>query len=346
LALTLVFSGVGAVIASRHPTNAMGWIFLGVSVATGLGTAASSYAKHWVDDPTGSRALAEAAAWYGNVSWIPFILVPCTFVLLLFPDGRLLSRRWRWVAWCAGVGIAATFVTEGVRPGPIYDFPQFRNPYGIDSPLVDPLNGLALLVLLVGIVGSSASLIVRFRRAQGGPRQQIKWLALAGALAGVTVPLASIGSVLWGETATNIASMLGVICLPAAAGIAILRHQLYDIDLVIRRTLVYGALTATLGATYLGLVLLTGLAVGQSGFAVAASTLAVAGLFRPLRARIQALVDRRFYRRRYDAARELESFGARLRDEIDLDSLAADVRGVVRETVQPAHVSLWLRRPT
>jgi MFS family permease len=347
-ALVLVFSGVGALIASRHPGNPMGWIFLGVGMAVGLGTLASSYAEYWVEGHGGSRALGKTAAWYGNLSWIPFIGVPCTFVLLLFPDGRLLSRRWRWVAWCAGVGMAGTFITEGLHPGPIDDFPKIMNPYGIESPLLDPLTGIAFLVLLMGIVGSSASLVLRFRRAQGERRQQIKWLALAGAVAGVTVPIASVGSGLWGQTATNLTSMLGVLCLPLAAGIAILRYRLYDVDVVINRTLVYGALTATLAAAYLGSVLLLQLLLApltaDSGLAIAASTLAVAALFRPARGRIQAAVDRRFYRRRYDAARTLEAFGGRLREELDLEALGADLRGVVRETVQPAHVSLWLRR--
>jgi hypothetical protein len=343
VALTLMFSVVGALIASRHPDNAIGWIFLAVAVATGLGGVAGAYAEHWLGGGGGSRTLGETAAWYATLSWIPFILVPCTFLLLLFPDGRLPSRRWRSVAWCAGAGIVGGLLTSGLKPGPLEDYPQLENPYGIESALIDPLTGLAALTLLIGIVGSSASLVVRFRRARGELREQIKWLALAGAFAGLSVPIAVAGYGLWGDIGTNSLSMLGVLSLPLAAAIAILRHRLYDIDVVINRTLVYGALTATLGGTYLALVVLTGLAVGDSDVAIAGSTLAVAALFRPARARIQGAVDRRFYRRRYDAAQTLEAFSRRRRDQIDLDALADDLRGVVRETVQPAHLSLWLR---
>jgi hypothetical protein len=292
----------------------------------------------------GSRRLGELAGWYGTLSWIPFILVPCTFVLLLFPDGHLLSPRWRWVAWCAAAGIAGVFVTTGIAPGPLEDQPTLDNPFGVDSALIEPLTGLSVLLIAIGMVGSAASAVVRFRRAHGERRQQMKWLALAGTVVAVTVPVSVLGSdTLWDDRVVNIACMVAVLGLPIAAGIAILRHRLYDIDVVINRTLVYGALTATLGAAYLVLVLLISLAVGRSGLAVAVSTLAVAALFGPARARIQAGVDRRFYRRRYDATRTLEAFGGRLRDELDLEALADDLRGVVVDTVQPSHVSLWLR---
>ena len=349
LVIGLVFSGVGAVIAIRQPGNAIGWIFISAGVAAGLASLASAYADYWVADEGGSETIGEAAAAYSNVSWIPFILLPATFVLLLFPDGRLLSPRWRRIGWCAGLGIAGVFVTSALTPGNIEDYPQLENPYGVASPLLDPLTALSFLVLLIGILGSSASLIVRFRRATGEQRLQIKWLALAGAVAALTFPIALLGWDVWGDAISNAAIMLSVLGLPLAAGVAILRYRLYDIDVVINRTLVYGALTASLAATYLGSVLLLQLALGglteDSNLAIAGSTLAVAAVFRPARSRIQEVVDRRFYRRKYDAQKTLETFSSRLRDEVDLAALDAELKSVVAETMQPAHVSLWLRAP-
>ena len=345
--ITLVFAATGVLIASRHPDNAIGWIFLGAAVAAGLASLAGSYADYWVNGGDGPEWLGKTAAWYGELSWIPFILVPVTFLLLLFPDGRLLSRRWRVVAWCAGVGIAGNFVVEGLRPGPIPDYPQIRNPYGVESGVLDGLEALTVLALLIGILGSALSLILRFRRARGEQRLQMKWLAFAGAVAAVIVPLGFVTYDVVGEAVANLAIMLSVLGLPAATGVAILRYRLFDIDVVINRTLVYGALTAMLALTYLGSVLLLQLALSGitegSGLAVAASTLAVAALVRPARARIQEGVDRRFYRQKYDAQRTLEAFSARLRDQVDLAALSSDLSGVVRETLQPAHVTLWLR---
>src|SRR3954463_605961 len=205
-ALAVVFSAVGVLVAGRHPGNATGWLFIGVGVATGLGTLAGSYADAWVAGGyDGSRRLGELAAWYGTLSWIPFILVPCTFVLLLFPDGHLLSPRWRWVAWCAGAGIAGVFLTTGITPGPLEDQPTLDNPFGVHSALIDPLAGLSVLLLAIGMVGSAASAGIPFRRAHGERRQQMKWLALAGTVVASTVPVSVAGSdVLWGDAAVNI----------------------------------------------------------------------------------------------------------------------------------------------
>jgi hypothetical protein len=347
--IALVFAGMGRLIASRQPGNAIGWLLLGAGVAAAAGNLSSSYAIVWVDDPFGPALLGRTAGWYGSLSWIPWILAPSTFLLLLFPDGHLVSPRWRSVGWCAGVGMAGGFVVQGLAPGALEDYPQVTNPYGVHSAVLDPLTGLTFLLRFVGVVGSSASLIVRFRRSRGELRQQIKWLALAGAVAAVTMFVAFVVYDQVGAGVANAAIMLGVLGLPLAAGVAILRYRLYDVDVVINRALVYGALTATLAGGYLGAVLLLQLVLSGftqgSGLAVASSTLAVAALFRPARTRIQEAVDRRFYRRKYDAQRTLESFSARLRDEVALDALSAELRSVIADAMQPAHVSLWLRRP-
>jgi MFS family permease len=346
--IAVVLAGVGLLIASREPGNAIGWLFLGAAVTAGIGTFCGAYADAWVDSEIGGPELVgRTAAWYESLSWIPWILVPTTFLLMLFPDGHLLSRRWRWIAWTAMLAIGGGFVAQGLAPGGLEDYPHVQNPYGVDSPLVDLLTGLTFLAMGVAIVGSSASLIVRFRRAHGELRQQIKWLAFAGCVAAVTVLIFLALYDVVGEAVANAAIMVSVLGLPVAAAIAILRYRLYDVDVVINRALVYFALTALLAGGYLGAVLLLQLVLSGvtegSGLAVAASTLAVAAVFRPARARIQGAVDRRFYRRRYDAQRTLEAFSARLRDQLELAPLSGDLRGVVRETLQPAHVSLWLR---
>ncbi len=344
-AIGLVFGSTGGLIAPRQPRNPIGWIFLVGAVSAGLASLSGAYADYYVAERNGPPLLGEAAAAYGDLSWMPFILLPATFLLALFPDGRLLSPRWRPVAWCAAIGMAGGFVVGLMRPGPIADHPQLTSPFAIDSPLIDLLDGLTLLMVAIGMVGSSISLVLRFRRSRGEQRQQIKWLTLAGAIAVVTIVVGvSIYDVL-GERVADAMMMVSILGLPVAAGIAILRYRLYDIDVVINRTLVYGALTAMLAVVYLVSVLLLQLLLESftqgSGLAVAASTLATAALVRPARARIQAVVDRRFFRRKYDAAQTLAVFGSRLRDQVDLDAVQTYLRAVVAETMQPSHVSLW-----
>jgi hypothetical protein len=254
---------------------------------------------------------------------------------------------WAGVALVALAVIGTTFGTEGTDWG---EGGRLRNPLAIGGPLGDALETVAgVTAPLFGLVvlGVLVSVVARFRHARGVERQQLKWFGYAIGLLLTSLAAAAIAEATGWQPLGNVgwtvflASL--IFAMPLSIAVAILRYRLYDIDLVIRRTLVYGALTLTLAGAYLALVLVVGLAVGRSGFATAVSTLAVAALFRPLRARIQGAVDRRFYRRRYDAAQTLEAFGAHLRDELDLEALAADVRAVVRDTVQPAHVSLWLR---
>ena len=350
LALAIAFAAVGALVATRHPRNAIGWIFLGVAISTALSGLARDLVELSLHSDADPGPLVGAAAAYADISWMPFVLIPATLLLLLFPDGRLPSRRWRFVAWCAVAGIIGLVLTDGTDPEPLGDFPTVSNPFVIDSPLMEPLLALSALLLVVGIVGSVASLVGRFRRAEHMQRQQIKWLATAGAVVAVTLPTMAVALYdVVGSTIADVTVMLTVLGLPVAAGVAILRHRLYDIDLVINRALVYAGLTAALAGMYLGTVLLlqvllSGITEG-SALAVAGSTLAVAALFRPLRGRIQQAVDRRFFRRKYDAARTLDAFGVRLRDEVDLDALNDELRAVVANTMQPAHVSLWLRVP-
>jgi hypothetical protein len=279
------------------------------------------------------------------------------FLPLLFPHGRLPSRRWRPALWLGGAGVALGAVGSALTPGPfeLREGSRIDNPLGVEGGVPEALGLFSTLAQVIAVVLAAASIVIRFRRARGVERQQLKWFAYVGVLAIMCLFVAMVSSSLAGDdapvpTALAVVGWLTGLALvglglPAATGLAILRHRLYDVDVVIRRTIVYAALTITLGVTYLGLVLLVGLAVGRSGFAVTVSTLAVAALFRPALRRIQAVVDRRFYRRRYDAARTLEAFGLQLRDELDLEALAADLRGVIDQTMQPAHVSLWLRSP-
>ncbi len=348
-AILVVCATVGALVVSRQPRNPIGWVLCAVAVATGLDALARGYAEHWLSGRQASQTLGQTAAWFSEAAWVFFILVPAVFLPLLFPDGRLLSRRWRPVAWCGALGIAGIVAAELLTAGPLDNFPQLENPYAVESPAVDLLEPLGSALPPLAALGAALSLVLRFRRSGYEQRQQIKWIAWAGALMAAAMMAYMPVDALFGDGVANAMVALGVLGLPLAAGLAILRYRLYEIDVVINRTLVYGALTATLAGSYLGSVLLLQLVLSAvtagSGLAVAGSTLAVAALFQPARRRIQAIVDRRFYRRKYDAARTLERFGAHLRDEVSLDALSDDLRRVVADTMAPAHVTLWLRAP-
>ncbi len=361
--LVIGYAIVGTLIASRHPANPIGWILLAIALSFALSFFGEAYAA------SESNPGLELVVWLSAWGWWVWLMLAAIFLPLLFPDGRLLSRRWRPVAWLGAAALGSSILSEALRPGDL-DLDSavaIANPLGVGGAAADVvalLEDLGNVLAAVAFLLAAASLVIRFRRSDGVERLQLKWFAYVGliALAGLAVAMVQVlgGTQPGEESGSSLVDVLGVvgwgtallsivIGIPVATGVAILRHRLYDVDVVIKRTLVYGALTATLLAAYLGSVLLLQLALSplteESDLAIAGSTLAVAALFRPARRRIQAAVDRRFFRRRYDAARTLERFGARLRDEVDLDSLNGELRAVVADTMQPAHVSLWLRAP-
>jgi hypothetical protein len=350
-ALVVVDATVGAIVASRRPENPVGWLLCLSGVAVGTSSFASQYAIHALLARPGSLPAGEALAWIA--AWqLPVMIGLQVSYLLLFPTGRLPSRRWRWTAWLVVAFVLAGVVLSAFSPGAyLGSLGPIRNPLGIEG-----LTGAYKALLYAGsplLYGAAVlSLFVRLRRAEGLERQQLKWFAYAAAMFAlgivlIVIPLAIDTPSWFVRAATAVFTAAGT-TVPVAIGIAILRYRLYDIDRIINRTLVYGSLTALLAVVYLGGVISSQYAfrtlTGQgSQLAIVASTLAIAALFNPLRKRIQAFVDRRFYRSRYDAARTLEAFSARLRDETDLEALNDDLVGVVAETMQPAHASLWLR---
>jgi hypothetical protein len=352
LVTLLTFSVVGAIIASRHPRNTIGWLFCSVGVTIGLNSFVGDYAEFWLASGFGMSSLGETAAWLSSWLWILLVYFPTSLLLLLFPDGRLPSPRWRPVAWGVALGTAGGVVGNALKAGPLVDFPQIANPYGVDGPFVWVLGVAGSIVAAGSMVASAVSLIVRMRRAGSEQRQQIKWLAYGGAMVVGTIFVGSL-VILWSVPVSIVIMSVALLGLPVFTGIAIVRYRLYDIDLLINRTLVYGSLTLMLALVYFGGVTATQALfqtlTGQQKLpqlAVVVSTLVIAALFNPLRHRIQSFIDRRFYRSKYDAAKTLDTFSARLREETDLTTLSEELVGVVRETMQPEHVTLWLRSDT
>jgi hypothetical protein len=350
LALLLAFTAfmvVGAVIVAHRPGNPIGWLFSAIGLLTATGTLALEYAEYAYVTRPGSLPGAVLAAWY-QWWWLPMFALILVFTPLLFPTGRLLSARWRPVAVVAAAATTAIAVLGALQPTLTLQNVDYtvRNPIGlagVPDPEEGALGSVLFGLLAVCAVAALVSLVLRFRRSQGVERQQLKWVTYAAALAilslAVPFPEGAVSDVLFG---------LLLAFIPIAAGIAILRYRLYDIDRLINRTLVYGLLTAILGLGYAAAVLVLGEVFGGIGaeppsWAVAAATLAVAALFQPARRRIQVVVDRRFNRRKYDAAKTIEAFTARLRDELDLDTLSAELLAVVDQTMQPTLASLWLR---
>jgi hypothetical protein len=337
---------VGGLVASRQPANPIGWIFCGFSVFRAVSALAAGYADAAPNDA--ATGAGQFAAWFFNWSFVSLFAL-LIFVLLLFPDGHLPGRRWRAALWCGGVGTILLSVGTAVDPGRLDDFSSVENPLGVDAALSLGLLLAGALASTVALVAAVFSVIARYRRAGAVEKQQIKWLAVASVFTALCV-VAGIVVALVGASIAGYSLILGsIIAIPLAIGVAMLRYRLYDIDRLISRSLTYLLVTAALGLAYAGLVL-TGQAVfssfaGGSDLAIAVSTLVVAGLFLPFRARVQQFVDRRFYRRRYDMARTLEAFNARLRHEVELDELRADLQSVVASTMQPSRVSIWLREP-
>jgi hypothetical protein len=355
--LTVAFSMVGALVASHRPENLIGWIFCAAALFQGLSNSTYEYATYALITKPGSLPLGAEASWLGQWIWAPGLGLILVFLPLLFPDGSPPSRRWRWVAWLGGLSIGLNFVMAVIflwpERGPAMLGPEDPAEEGTSHAMFVVVEFAAFPMMLLAGLGAVISLFVRFHRARGDERQQIEWFAAASAL--------TLGFVFVFEVMANaedpllgvvfvVLSLLLVPAIPIATGIAIFKYRLYDIDTIVNRALVYVILTASLVLVYLGGVVsiqyafrtITG---GESQLAVVASTLAIAALFNPLRRSFQAVIDRRFYRKRYNAAKTLEAFGTTLRDEVDLNALTDGVEEVVRDTVQPAHISLWLREP-
>jgi hypothetical protein len=344
------FATLGALISSRRPGNVMGWIFLATGILGGVQMFSGQYATVALVPDGSTLPGADLAAWFATQAQNAFP-ISILFLVLLFPDGRLPSRRWRPLALAMGVFLAVTLVISAFSPGPFRDFPSASNPFGVEGAMPPgPVVAAGQLGGLACVIVTLLSLIVRFYYSRGEERLQLKWFTYA-AVVGLSTPLLlsifapavfqAVGQIVWS---------LGFLSLPVSAGVAILKYRLYEIDIIINRTLVYGPLTAILVALYVGGVVVLqyafrALTGSGSQLAIVASTLLIAALFNPLRRRVQNFIDHSFYRRKYDAAQTLEGFSAKLRDETDINALNAELLSTVRETMQPEHVSLWLREP-
>jgi hypothetical protein len=349
----LGFVALGILVVHRRPGNPVGWIIAGAIVTAVASDFVQSYGVYALYTEPGRLPGGEVMALLSTVMFIPVLFAAPALLFLLFPNGNLPGRRWRVVFWIVILTTCSTMVSSALDPK--LDDAPFKgvvNPLDLNPPstLIDTLSTIGWPGMAASFLLAALAMILRLRRSRGVERQQLKWIAAAAAV----LPFASAAGVmsyyLGYETVGGLLAVFSFVPVLFAAGYAVLRYRLYDIDVVINRTLVYGSLSVMLAVVYFGGVaglqrLLSPVTGQDSQLAIVASTLAIAALFNPLRHRFQAFVDRRFYRSKYDAQKTLEAFGARLRDETDLDALGDGLVAVTRETVQPAHVSLWLRPP-
>ena len=338
----VAFGAVGALIVSRHPANRIGRLALATGALGSFVALCDSVARS-VQPVPGQEWMAWLAAW-----GFPVTLAPPLLLVLVFPTGHLASPRWRIVAALILVGVLGLAIGNAFTPS-MADYPSLENPVGIPAFTGSPLEsgGVAWFPLVAGAIAAAVGLVPRLRRAHGIEREQLKWITFAAAVHGLSWVLLAVELPGFAGELTKYAIFATLLLIPVATGIAILRYRLYDIDVVIRRTLVYGAVVAILGALYVALVLglqsLLSNIIGGDTLPVALSTLAIAVLFGPVRGRVRDVVDRRFYRSRYDHARLLETFGNRLRDEVELDSVSRSLTSVADQAVRPAQITLWLR---
>jgi hypothetical protein len=345
LAYPLGYATVGLVVSLRRPANPIGWLFAAAGLAWSLPIPAEPWVARLVAEQRPLPLLAQAAAVYGEFNWAAATALGVTLPALLVPDGRLRSRRWRPLAATAVAAAALVLVGNSLAPVRLEDL-QIANPFGLAGTageLAGAMAGVGSIAWAVAMVAAVACVVLRFRASRGVERQQLRWVAagaaaaVAGLLSGVATPQGTLIS-------SGLYAM--VLCIPVGVAVAVLRYRLWDLDRLVSRTVTYALVTALLVAPYLLIVPAASRLAGDAGgLAVAAATLAAAVAFAPLRRRVQDLVDRRFNRRRYDAARTVEAFAVRLREQVDLDALRAELLAVVDQTMQPQGASLWLRPP-
>jgi hypothetical protein len=354
----VTFGTVGALINMRVPGNRIGYLFALLGVLSAVQEVIAAYVVLGVLVSPGSLPAATSLAWVVSWNWVPLAGIGTTFLLLLFPTGHLLSQRWRPAAWLAVAGIVLTALALAFIPGPITNAPYLDNPLGLTGArdAMFRLSALGFVVLAVAIALAAASMVMRFRRAVGVEREQLKWFASAGMFAGIVLigpgTLFNVGTGAVpgtsGSKASEILTIVALTSIPVAAGVAILRYRLYDIDRIVSRTIAYAAVTGILVAVFTAVViafqaLLDPVTSGQT-IAVAGSTLVVLAIFQPVLRRVRTAVDRRFYRARYDAERTAAAFSERLRQEVDLGAVTTDLADTTRVALAPQALDVWIRR--